>query len=101
MAAGPFGLGPFELVLIVVVVLLVFGATRVSDLMGSVGKGIKEFRKNVKDDEPETAVAEPPSSATATPGMIAAVKCPSCGSLNAATAKHCNECGAAVQAPVA
>ena len=50
LAAGPFGLGPLELGLIVLVLILIFGATRLADVGGSLGKGIREFRKNVKDE---------------------------------------------------
>ena len=104
LAAGPFGLGPLELGLIVLVLILLFGATRLADIGGSLGKGIREFRKNVKDEaeEEEPAAAAAPTPAAATNGeVISAVKCPACGSLNAATSKHCSECGAAIQAPVA
>jgi len=114
-AAGPFGLGPMELVIILLVLVMLFGATRIKDLGGSLGQGIKEFRSAVKDDE-EEAAKEPEAAKAPEPvadaGMaapvagngaevIAAVKCPSCGALNDATAKHCNQCGSAIAAPVA
>lgn len=41
--------GPWQIILIVVVVLLLFGAKRIPDLAGSIGKGIKEFKKGVGD----------------------------------------------------
>jgi sec-independent protein translocase protein TatA len=114
LAAGPFGLGPMELVIILLVLVMLFGATRLTDLGSSLGKGIKEFRKNVKDDDDEdlneapgaTTRTVPPSSTTAPSAneedahLVTAVKCPSCGSLNPATAKHCNQCGASIAAPV-
>jgi len=113
-AAGPFGLGPMELVIILLVLVMLFGATRLKDLGGSLGQGIKEFRAAVKDDEEEAAQeaaknadkaeAAAPSETTAAAAngaVVAAVKCPSCGSLNEATAKHCNQCGTALAAPVA
>jgi sec-independent protein translocase protein TatA len=105
LAAGPFGLGPLELGLIVLVLILLFGATRLADIGGSLGKGIKEFRHNVKDEvEEEAAAAAPMASAPMAPSngeVVAAMKCPACGTLNATTAKHCSECGASLQAPVA
>ena len=121
LAGGPFGLGPIELVLIVVVLLLVFGVGKIADLGGSLGTGIREFRKNIKDDSPEppatetaaTAIATnattapptsaPPTSASATNGgveTVSAVKCPNCGTLNPVGARHCNQCGTALTAPV-
>src|SRR5262245_17227599 len=100
--AGIAGLGPTELILIVVVLLLVFGVGKIADLGGSIGTGIREFRKNVKDDEPAAppvAVAPPPAAPVATAPTpvvtppvanggvaetVAAVKCPSCATLNPA-----------------
>jgi sec-independent protein translocase protein TatA len=45
-------LGPIELILIVVIFLIFFGAGRIGDLGGAVGRGIKEFRKNAALDGP-------------------------------------------------
>jgi len=42
-------LGFPELLIIMVVVLLLFGAKRIPEIAGSMGKGIKEFRKNIND----------------------------------------------------
>ena len=110
-AAGPFGLGPMELVVILLVLVMLFGATRLKDLGGSLGQGIKEFRSAVKDEE-GTAEAEADSrpaeasAATATAAaangaeVVSAVKCASCGGLNAPGAKFCSSCGTAIAAPV-
>lgn len=105
LAAGPFGLGPMELVIILLVLVMLFGATRLADLGGSLGKGIREFRKNVQDDgeDAPASVAAPVSvaqTAQAAAGVVSAVKCASCGSLNEASAKHCSQCGASLAAPV-
>lgn len=42
-------MGPWQLLLIAVVVLVLFGRGKVSSLMGEVGKGITAFKKGVKD----------------------------------------------------
>ena len=43
-----------ELIIVLVIVLLLFGASRLPKLMGSMGKGIKEFRQGVSNlDEEE------------------------------------------------
>ena len=42
-------LGFPELLIIMVVVLLLFGAKRIPEIAGSMGKGIKEFRKNINE----------------------------------------------------
>ena len=45
--------GGFELVLILAVVLLLFGGKKIPELAKGLGQGIKNFKKSVKDDEPE------------------------------------------------
>ena len=57
-----FGFGPQELVIILVIVLIVFGATRVPQLMRGLGQGIKEFKEAVNEDDkdkPGKADTEP------------------------------------------
>ena len=44
-------------IVVVVVVLLLFGRGKISELMGDVAQGIKAFKKGMSDDE--TAKAEP------------------------------------------
>jgi sec-independent protein translocase protein TatA len=89
--------------LIVLVLLMLFGATRLADLGGSLGKGIKEFRKNVKEEEEEPeapAASAAASKPSAGPEMISALKCPNCGNLNPANARLCNQCGTSLQTEV-
>lgn len=45
-------LGPTELIIILVIVIVLFGANRVGDIVGGVGKGIRQFRSEVKDEAP-------------------------------------------------
>ena len=45
------GLGIWELIIILVILLLIFGPSRLGDLGSSLGKGIKGFRKSLKDEE--------------------------------------------------
>jgi sec-independent protein translocase protein TatA len=42
-------LGFPELLIIMVVILLLFGAKRIPEIAGSMGKGIREFKKNIND----------------------------------------------------
>jgi len=49
-----------ELLIILAIVVLLFGAKKIPDLAKGVGKGIKDFKKAVKDDE-EVADATPPA----------------------------------------
>ena len=46
-----FGLGGQELLLILVIVLLLFGAKKLPELARGLGKGIKEFKKAQNEDE--------------------------------------------------
>jgi len=47
--------GGFELILILAVVLLLFGGKKIPQLAKGLGEGIRNFKKSVKDDEPEVA----------------------------------------------
>ena len=47
--------GGWEWVIILVIVLLLFGAKKLPELAGSLGKSIKEFRKATDDPEAEDA----------------------------------------------
>ncbi|MFO7262373.1 MAG: twin-arginine translocase TatA/TatE family subunit [bacterium] len=49
----PFGLGVGELLLIFAVLLLVFGAKRLPELGGALGKGIREFKSSLREIEGE------------------------------------------------
>ena len=42
-------IGPMELFIILVIVLVIFGAKRVPEIGASIGKGIREFKRNVSD----------------------------------------------------
>jgi sec-independent protein translocase protein TatA len=44
-------LGPTELIIILVIVLLLFGVGRLSKIGGELGRGIREFRSGLKDDD--------------------------------------------------
>ena len=46
-----FGLGMPELIVIMIIVLLVFGAGKLADGGGALGKGIKNFKKSLKEPE--------------------------------------------------
>ena len=42
-----------ELLIILAIVVLLFGAKKIPDLAKGVGKGIKDFKQAMKEDEPE------------------------------------------------
>ena len=60
-----FGLGYQELLLILVIVLILFGAQRLPDLARSLGSSVKEFKKGVaelKDDDSSAAKPTAPAA---------------------------------------
>lgn len=44
-------IGPLQIALIVIVVLLLFGGKKIPELMRGLGSGIKEFKDASKDDD--------------------------------------------------
>jgi sec-independent protein translocase protein TatA len=54
---GNFGMG--ELVIVLIIVLVLFGAKRIPEISASFGKGIREFKKNVNDVERSITEPEP------------------------------------------
>ncbi|MDP2336707.1 MAG: twin-arginine translocase TatA/TatE family subunit [Bacteroidota bacterium] len=46
-------IGPQELIVVLVVVVLMFGGTKIPELMKGLGKGIKEFKNASKPEEDE------------------------------------------------
>tara|TARA_B100001057_G_C22862973_1_gene955349 strand:+ start:3110 stop:3286 length:177 start_codon:yes stop_codon:yes gene_type:complete len=46
-----FALGPGQIVLILLVVLLLFGGRKIPELMKGLGKGIQEFKNASKEEE--------------------------------------------------
>jgi sec-independent protein translocase protein TatA len=47
----PIRLGPTELIIILVIVILLFGVGRIGKIAGEFGSGLREFRKSMKSDE--------------------------------------------------
>ena len=50
-----FGLGGWEILIIVFVILLLFGGAKIPELMKGLGKGVKSFKEGLKGDEKEDA----------------------------------------------
>ena len=88
---------PLHLIMILVLVLIVFGAGKLPDAAGGFGRGIREFKKSMNDDEPVTATETVETSTTrsAPIGTISAVQptCPSCGAEIPTGARFCATCG--------
>ena len=48
-----YAIGPWQIIIILFVVLLLFGGKKIPELMSGFGKGIKEFKKASKEEEKE------------------------------------------------
>ncbi len=46
----PLAIGPWQIVLVVLVVLLLFGGKKIPELMRGLGSGLKEFKDASKDE---------------------------------------------------
>jgi sec-independent protein translocase protein TatA len=58
-----FGIGTQELLLILLVILLLFGASRIPAALGGLGKGIREFKKGMRtEDADEVAQGGAPAA---------------------------------------
>ncbi len=53
-----FGLGTTELIIILVLVLIIFGAGKLPQVGGALGKGLRNFKDGVKEGEEEKTEGE-------------------------------------------
>ncbi len=87
---------PIHLVLILAVILIVFGAGKLPEMGGALGRGIREFRSEVQNATDSTDQVEQPARFTptvTTSSNTAAIFCTSCGERVASEAKFCPNCG--------
>jgi len=60
-------IGIWQVVLILLIVLILFGAGKLPKVMGDVAKGVKNFKSGLKDDEEDQAEGDKVLSSDATP----------------------------------
>jgi sec-independent protein translocase protein TatA len=102
-----------ELVIILVIALMIFGAGKLPEVGSALGKGIKEFKKATNDEPKEmsagTATPVPPAT-TASAAPVGGVPsssplsgtaatavgafCPKCGAQSTGDSRYCAKCGA-------
>jgi sec-independent protein translocase protein TatA len=61
------GLGGWEMVIVVIAILLLFGAKKIPELAKGLGTGIKEFKKATREVTDEIQNAPPETAAKTTP----------------------------------
>ncbi|HUA32501.1 MAG TPA: twin-arginine translocase TatA/TatE family subunit [Candidatus Binataceae bacterium] len=59
-------LSPSHLIILLIIVLIIFGPSKLGDVGGAVGKAVKDFKRAMNDDEPAKVVtkAEDPAKTT-------------------------------------
>ena len=90
-----FGLGSQELLVILIIVLVLFGANRLPQLARSLGSSLKEFKKGIDDAQSKEASVRPPA-ADDTASTTGERSCGQCKSALAPDWTHCPRCGTAV-----
>lgn len=80
----PFG--PWEIAILLLILVIIFGAGRLAQVGGALGKTVREFRGAVQDEP----TAPPAPVAVSLPPVI----CAECRASNPATNKFCSACGA-------
>ena len=55
----PFRIGPWEIALILVIILIVFGVGRLPQVGGAIGKGMRSFQKGRRGEDVEEEEEEP------------------------------------------
>src|SRR5262245_3020032 len=84
-----FGLGSQELLVILIIVLVLFGANRLPQIARSLGSSLKEFKKGINEGQADPASAPPERASRER-------NCGQCKSPIDAEWSHCPGCGTAV-----
>jgi len=102
LLAGLGPLGPVELAIILVIVILIFGVGRLPEVGGAIGRGIREFRHATKEEDKKDETVARSADAGGEGGASAdAIFCGECGSRNPRAAKFCASCGKPLEVPSA
>ena len=96
-----FGMGPTELLIILLVVLVIFGPKNLPKLGKTLGETVKNVREGMDDGEPkqvaEKAEAAAPAAAVEADEVVDVedvVFCSKCGAKNSTEDAFCSKCGA-------
>jgi sec-independent protein translocase protein TatA len=88
----PSWIGPWEIAIVLVILLLIFGPKKLPDLGSSLGKSISGFKRGIKDtqDEVKSAMADSPAEAPVSaeaPATATVAKTPVAATTTAASAE--------------
>jgi sec-independent protein translocase protein TatA len=97
MLAGLGPIGPFEGLIILLVVVLIFGVGKLSDVGGALGKSLREFRRAAREPD---EIEQPQQQSNASAQPPSGPSCSNCGAQLDAGSRFCAECGSPVQAAV-
>jgi sec-independent protein translocase protein TatA len=61
------GLGPTELIIILIIIIVLFGVGRISKIAGEMGSGIRAFKDGLRSDEDNPDAKADKDSGEATP----------------------------------
>ena len=57
-------IGPWQVIIVLVIILILFGAGKLPRVMGDLAKGMKNFKKGLNEEEKEAVEAGPMDSVT-------------------------------------
>jgi len=52
-------IGPWQILIVLLIILIIFGAGKLPKVMGDLAKGVKNFKSGLKEDETDTDEREP------------------------------------------
>lgn len=96
------GLGPFEIIIILVIILVIFGPKNLPKLGSALGKTVKNVREGMDGEETASKADEVEDDAEDVEEVAGdsdedapgdGAFCPKCGSKNASDAAFCSKCG--------
>lgn len=68
-------IGPWQILIVLLIILIIFGAGKLPKVMGDLAKGVKNFKSGLKEDEADEQEPRPIESRTApSPGTTDAEK---------------------------
>lgn len=58
-------IGPWQVIIVLVIILILFGAGKLPRVMGDLAKGVKNFKKGLNEEDREAAIEAQPAETVA------------------------------------